>query len=111
MPDERRSTGFIGYIRVSDSTQAGAATIAAVLTSFALEGIGKRRVDAVIHRLQRAADLVMAYFNEPCGFPFRSSLPKRMMYKILHIFCAKGSHHGYCRKRRHSPFARPSEFF
>lgn len=44
---------------------AGAVTVAAVVTPFAFEGAARnRRADAVISRLQREADLVMAFSNE-----------------------------------------------
>lgn len=43
---------------------AGAATVAAVVTPFDFEGARNRRANAVIHRLQREADVVMAFSNE-----------------------------------------------
>ena len=46
------------------SRAAGAVTVAAVVTPFEYEGARNRRADAAINRLQREADLVMAFSNE-----------------------------------------------
>lgn len=43
---------------------AGAVTVAAVVTPFDFEGNRNRRADAIVDRLRRDADLVMAYSNE-----------------------------------------------
>mgnify|MGYP001237354807 CR=1 FL=1 len=43
---------------------AGVVTVAAVVTPFAFEGARNRRADAVMNRLQREADLAMAFSNE-----------------------------------------------
>jgi len=43
---------------------AGAVTVAAVATPFDFEGNRNRGADAVVNRLRRDADLVMAYSNE-----------------------------------------------
>ncbi|MBK7357298.1 hypothetical protein [Propionivibrio sp.] len=53
----------------------GAVTVAAVVTPFAYEGVRNRRADAAIDRLQRDADLVMAFSNEEWFNRYRDDTP------------------------------------
>jgi len=54
---------------------AGAVTVAAVVTPFEYEGVRNRRADAAIDRLQREADLVMAFSNEEWFNRYRNDTP------------------------------------
>ena len=54
---------------------AGAVTVAAVVTPFEYEGVRNRRADAAIDRLQREADLVMAFSNEEWFNRYRDDTP------------------------------------
>ena len=54
---------------------AGAVTVAAVVTPFEYEGVRNRRADAAIDRLQREADLVMAFSNEEWFNRFNGDTP------------------------------------
>lgn len=53
----------------------GAVTVAAVVKPFAYEGARNRRADAAIDRLQREADLVMAFSNEEWFNRYRDDTP------------------------------------
>jgi len=61
---------------------AGAVTIADVVTPFDFEGARNRRADGVINRLQREADLVIAFSNEEWINRFSGDIP------LLDIFAA-----------------------
>ncbi len=54
---------------------AGAVTVAAVVTPFEYEGVRNRRADAATNRLKREADLVMAFSNEEWFNRYRGDTP------------------------------------
>jgi cell division protein FtsZ len=54
---------------------AGAVTVATVVTPFEYEGVRNRRADATVDRLQREADLVMAFSNEEWINRYRDDTP------------------------------------
>jgi cell division protein FtsZ len=62
-------------IMVRAARDAGALTVAAVVTPFDYEGVRNRRADAAINRLQREADLVMAFSNEEWINRYRDDTP------------------------------------
>ena len=62
---------------------AGAVTVAAVVTPFAYEGVRNRRADAAINRLQREADLVMAFSNEEWFNRYREDTPMFDVFDAL----------------------------
>ena len=65
------------------SRDAGAVTVAAVVTPFDFEGVRNRRADAVIDRLQREADLVMAFSNEEWFNRYRDDTPMFDVFDAL----------------------------
>lgn len=71
---------------------AGAVTIAAVVTPFAYEGVRNRRADAAIYRLQREADLVMAFSNEEWFNRYRDDTPLFDLFDALDRHIASQLH-------------------
>ncbi|MFZ4535587.1 hypothetical protein [Propionivibrio sp.] len=62
---------------------AGAVTVAAVVTPFEYEGVRNRRADAAIDRLQREADLVMPFSNEEWFNRYRDDTPMFDVFDAL----------------------------
>ena len=71
---------------------AGAVTVAAVVTPFAYEGVHNRRADAAINRLQREADLVMAFSNEEWFNRYRDDTPLFEIFDSLDRHIANQLH-------------------
>ena len=65
----------ISPLMASLARAAGAVTVAAVVTPFDYEGVRNRRADAVMNRLQREADLAMAFSNEEWINRYRDDTP------------------------------------
>ena len=65
------------------SRDAGAVTVAAVVTPFDFEGVRNRRADAAVDRLQREADLVMAFSNEEWFNRYRDETPMFDVFDAL----------------------------
>ncbi len=61
----------------------GAVTVAAVVTPFEYEGARNSRADAAINRLQREADLVMAFSNEEWFNRYRDDTPMFDVFDAL----------------------------
>lgn len=71
---------------------AGAVTIAAVVTPFDFEGVRNRRAGAVIDRLQREADLVMAFSNEDWFNRYKDDTPMFDVFDALDRHIASRLH-------------------
>lgn len=71
---------------------AGAATVAAMVTPFEYEGVRNRRADAAIDRLQREADLVMAFPNEEWANRYRDDTPLFDVFDALDRHIASQLH-------------------
>lgn len=74
------------------SRAAGAVTVAAVVTPFEYEGARNRRADAAINRLQREADLVMAFSNEEWFNRYRDDTPLFDVFDALDRHIASQLH-------------------
>ncbi|MBK7356169.1 hypothetical protein [Propionivibrio sp.] len=71
---------------------AGVVTVAAVVTPFAFEGVRNRRADAVMNRLQREADLAMAFSNEEWFNRFNGDTPMFDVFDALDRHIANQLH-------------------
>lgn len=65
----------ISLLMASVARAAGAVTVAAVVTPVEYEGVRNHRADAALKRLQREADLVMAFSNEEWFNRYRDDTP------------------------------------
>ena len=71
---------------------AGAVTVAAVVTPVEYVGVRNRRADAAMNRLQRDADLVMAFSNEKWFNRYRDDTPLFEVFDSLDRHIANQLH-------------------
>jgi cell division protein FtsZ len=71
---------------------AGAVTVAAVVTPFKYEGVRNRRADAAIDLLQREADVVIAFSNEEWFNRYRDDTPMFDVFDALDRHIANRLH-------------------
>jgi cell division GTPase FtsZ len=90
---------------------AGAVVVAAVVTPFDYEDVRNRRADAVIDRLQREANLVLAFSNEEWIKRFSGDTPLLDIFDVLDRHMASSLYAAISRliaptRRADSTFAR-----